>query len=229
MVDGARVVVSSRSQESVDATVAGAGEPARGARDRRGRGQRRPGRRRAAGRAWRSRAGAGWTGRWSAWADHPPRPFWTRPTSSGVRVRVGVPRRRPAGRAPIAPHLPPGRVIGLVLSTLGQDAARRARDQQRAATRPGDVGQAARRRARPARHRGSSACCPGRVLTGRILELTPDRRVARPDGADDPVAAARRLREFGRVAAFLLSPAASYVTGPWCRSTAARCAGSELP
>jgi 3-oxoacyl-[acyl-carrier protein] reductase len=54
---------------------------------------------------------------------------------------------------------------------------------------------------------------PGSVLTDRIRHLTPDQ------AARDAVAATIPLRrmgdpaEFGRVAAFALSPAASYLSG----------------
>jgi 3-oxoacyl-[acyl-carrier protein] reductase len=54
---------------------------------------------------------------------------------------------------------------------------------------------------------------PGRVLTDRLAELAPDE-AARAEMAE--TIPPRRLgapEEFGRVAAFLLSPAASYVSG----------------
>ncbi|HEU0130775.1 MAG TPA: SDR family oxidoreductase [Mycobacteriales bacterium] len=58
---------------------------------------------------------------------------------------------------------------------------------------------------------------PGRVATDRVAEL--DAATGDPDAARERAAAGIPLRrygepaEFGRVAAFLLSPAASYITG----------------
>jgi 3-oxoacyl-[acyl-carrier protein] reductase len=55
---------------------------------------------------------------------------------------------------------------------------------------------------------------PGRVLTGRIRELDgDDPAVAERIAAGIPLRRYGDPAEFGRVAAFLLSPAASYVTG----------------
>ena len=54
---------------------------------------------------------------------------------------------------------------------------------------------------------------PGRVLTDRTLYLTPDE-TDRANAADEiPLRRHGDPGEFGRVAAFILSPAASYVTG----------------
>lgn len=49
---------------------------------------------------------------------------------------------------------------------------------------------------------------PGRIATARLREVFPD-----DDGAGIPLGRAGDPAEFGRVAAFLLSPAASYITG----------------
>ena len=54
---------------------------------------------------------------------------------------------------------------------------------------------------------------PGRLSTPRTLELTPDEQARRGLAESIPLRRFGEPAEFGRVAAFLLSPAASYITG----------------
>jgi 3-oxoacyl-[acyl-carrier protein] reductase len=54
---------------------------------------------------------------------------------------------------------------------------------------------------------------PGRVLTDRTRELTPDPDARERLASAIPLRRYGDAREFGQVAAFVLSPAASYLTG----------------
>jgi 3-oxoacyl-[acyl-carrier protein] reductase len=54
---------------------------------------------------------------------------------------------------------------------------------------------------------------PGRISTARTLELTPDEQARRGLAEAIPLRRFGEPAEFGRVAAFMLSPAASYLTG----------------
>jgi 3-oxoacyl-[acyl-carrier protein] reductase len=54
---------------------------------------------------------------------------------------------------------------------------------------------------------------PGSILTDRVLTLTPDQADRDRVAAQIPLRRHGDPEEFGRVAAFMLSPAASYVTG----------------
>ena len=66
---------------------------------------------------------------------------------------------------------------------------------------------------------------PGAIRTERLARAAGQP----PRGAADPLGRYGEPEEFGRAAAFLLSPAASYVSGVMLPSTAARCAPSEPP
>jgi 3-oxoacyl-[acyl-carrier protein] reductase len=54
---------------------------------------------------------------------------------------------------------------------------------------------------------------PGRILTDRITSLMPDETARTRMAQSIPLRRMGDPHEFGRVAAFLLSPAASYLTG----------------
>ena len=54
---------------------------------------------------------------------------------------------------------------------------------------------------------------PGRILTDRMTSLMPDPQAREQAARTIPLRRMGDPEEFGRVAAFLLSPAASYLTG----------------
>jgi 3-oxoacyl-[acyl-carrier protein] reductase len=207
VAEGARVVVSSRSPESVDAAVAALGDSARGvAAD-----NADP----ASAERLRSVALDTWD------------------RLDGAVISVGGPPATPALGASdeqwrtafesvflgavrmvraIAPHLGPDCAIGLVLSSSAKSPVPGLEISN--GLRPG-LSMWAKQLADELGPRGIRvvSLLPGRVLTDRTVSLTPD-------AADrDRVAKTIPLRrygdpaEFGRVAAFTLSPAASYLTG----------------
>jgi 3-oxoacyl-[acyl-carrier protein] reductase len=207
VADGARVVVSSRSQVSVDAALRELGDSARG--------------------LVADNAAAATPERLAQIALD----TWGR--LDGVLVSVGGPPGTPAlgatdeqwraafesvflgavrtARA-VVPHLGAGGVIGLVLSTSAKNPIGGLEISN--GLRPG-LAMWSKMLADELGPQGIRvfALLPGRVLTDRTKSLTPDP-VDR-----DRLAQAIPLRrygdpeEFGRVAAFLLSPAASYLTG----------------
>lgn len=207
VADGARVVVSSRSQESVDEAVGALGDNARGL---------------AADNADPATAE-----RLAQLAVD----TWGR--LDGALVSVGGPPGTPAlgatdeqwrdafegvflgavrvARA-VVPHLSSGGAFGLVLSTSAKSPIGGLEISN--GLRPG-LAMWSKMLADELGPEGIRvfAMLPGRVLTDRTRSLTPD-------AADrDRIAQAIPLRrygqpeEFGRAGAFLLSPAASYLTG----------------
>ena len=214
--DGARVLISSRSADAVDAAAAAARRRAGGVRrspptwptprppsgwSPRPGDRLRPGRRRADQRRRPRPRHA---------CSRPPRTHWR----AGVESVLLGPLRLVKA---LVPHLGEGAAIGFVLSTSVRAADRPPGHLQRAAARPGDDRQGAGRRARPPRASGCSGCCPARIATDRITEIeaaSGDAAALRArTEAGIPLRRVGRPEEFGRVAAFALSPAASYLTG----------------
>jgi 3-oxoacyl-[acyl-carrier protein] reductase len=208
VTDGARVVVSSRSQASVDAAVATLGsESARGL---------------AADNADQGTA--------DLLADLAIQ-TWGR--LDGALISVGGPPGTTALDATdeqwhaafesvflgavrtvraVIPHLTDGGAIALVLSTsakspiggLGISNGLRPGLAMWAKQLADEVG--------PQRIR-VVGLLPGRVSTDRTLSLTPDPADREKIAAQIPLRRYGDAAEFGRVAAFVLSPAASYLTG----------------
>jgi 3-oxoacyl-[acyl-carrier protein] reductase len=206
--DGARVVVSSRSQESVDAAVAELGRDA------------------AVGVA-ADNADPATPERLVATA----RSEWGR--LDGALISVGGPPGTDAMGASdeqwraafesvflgavritraLMPHLNEGSAVGLVLSSSAKSPVGGIEISN--GLRPG-LAMWAKQVADEFGPRGVRvfSLLPGRVLTDRILALTPDAADRDRLAASIPLRRLGEPAEFGRVAAFLLSPAASYLTG----------------
>jgi 3-oxoacyl-[acyl-carrier protein] reductase len=207
VADGARVVVSSRTQESVDDAVAALGDGARGlvadnadpetaerlvalARDTWGR----------LDGALISVGGPPATEALGASDEQWREAFET--------VFLGAVRTARA----VLPKLGAGGALGLVLSTSVKTPLGGLEISN--GLRPG-LAMWAKMLADEAGPTGVRVfgLMPGRVLTGRIRELTPDPDARSRLAQDIPLRRLGEPAEFGRVAAFLLSPAASYVSG----------------
>lgn len=112
----------------------------------------------------------------------------------------------------LVPHLGTGSAVGLVLSTSVKTPL--AGIEISNGLRPG-LAMWGKQLADELGARGIRvfSLMPGRILTGRILELTPDEQARDRMAQSIPLRRLGDPEEFGRVAAFLLSPAASYLTG----------------
>lgn len=116
----------------------------------------------------------------------------------------------------LVPHLADGAAIGLVLSTSVREPIPHLAISN--ALRPG-LAMTAKALADELGPRGIRVfgLMPGRIATDRIIELdgrTGDAEAARKRAESGiPLRRYGRPEEFGRVAAFALSPAASYLTG----------------
>jgi 3-oxoacyl-[acyl-carrier protein] reductase len=116
----------------------------------------------------------------------------------------------------LVPHLGDGAAIGLVLSTSVREPIRHLAISN--GLRPG-LAMTAKALADELGPRGIRVfgLMPGRIATDRIIEL--DESSGDPEGARAKAEAGIPLRrygrpeEFGRIGAFALSPAASYLTG----------------
>jgi 3-oxoacyl-[acyl-carrier protein] reductase len=213
VADGARVVVSSRSQESVDAAVTELSRMAVDADHVRGL---------AADNADPQTPDRLVQSALDSWGR-----------LDGVLVSVGGPPGTDAlgatdeqwrdafesvllgavrtARA-VVPHLGDGGAIGLVLSSSVKQPVSGIEISN--GLRPG-LAMWAKQLADELGPRGIRvfSLLPGRILTDRITSLMPDPAARDRFAATIPLRRMGEPGEFGRVAAFLLSPAASYVTG----------------
>jgi hypothetical protein len=136
-----------------------------------------------------------------------------RPAGPGPRVRPG---RRTRGRFPDRFPQRDGRIHRLRAGRLRPRTTARTGHLQRALPRPGRRSEDTRRRARPVRD-------PDQRAAARPDRHRPGPRAGRPHRRPDEVCARlsqniplRRYgepAEFGQAAAFVLAPAASYITG----------------
>jgi 3-oxoacyl-[acyl-carrier protein] reductase len=213
VADGARVVVSSRSAESVEDAVRDLGRIAASADDVRGvaadnadpaTGQRLAD---TALDAWGRLDGA------LVSVGGPPATAALDATDEQWRqafesVFLGAVRTARA----VVPQLGDGGALGLVLSTSAKSPIGGLSISN--GLRPG-LAMWAKQLADEVGPRGVRVfgLLPGRVLTDRTLTLTPDPDDRAAVAASIPLRRYGEPAEFGRVAAFLLSPAASYLSG----------------
>jgi 3-oxoacyl-[acyl-carrier protein] reductase len=207
VADGAHVVVSSRSQESVDKAVAELGAGAVGIAadnaDPATPGQLTQTALDTWGRldgALISVGGPPGTDALGASDDQ-----WR---SSFESVFLGAVRTVKA----LVPHLGAGAAIGLVLSTSVKSPISGIEISN--GLRPG-LAMWAKQLADELGPKGIRVftLLPGRILTDRMTSLMPDPADRDRMSATIPLRRMGDPQEFGRTAAFLLSPAASYLTG----------------
>ena len=207
VADGARVVVSSRSQDSVDAAVAALGDNARGL---------------AADNADPATAESVVQLALDTWGrldgalisvggppgTNPPEATdeqWVAAFESVLLGAIRVART-------VVGHLGEGGAIGLVLSSSVKQPV--VGIEISSGLRPG-LAMWAKHLADEIGPKGIRvfSLMPGRILTDRIRSLAPDPDARARMAETIPLRRVGDPEEFGRVAAFLLSPAASYLTG----------------
>src|SRR4051812_37373433 len=207
VADGARVVVSSRSQQSVDAAVAALGDNAHGVAADNADPATAERLVEAAIDSWGRLDGA------LISVGGPPGTDALGATDEQWRdafesVLLGAVRM---ARATV-PHLGEGTAIGLVLSTSVKQPIGGIEISN--GLRPG-LAMWAKQLADELGPRGIRvfSLMPGRILTDRMTSLMPDPAACDRLAQSIPLRRMGDPEEFGRVAAFLLSPAASYLTG----------------
>jgi len=208
VADGARVVVSSRSQESVDAAVAQLGaDVARGLTADNSDPDSAEHLVAAATDAWGRLDGAlvsvgGPPGTDAMGASDEQ---WRAAFESVFLGAVRIVRT-------VVPRLEAGGAIGLVLSTSSKSPISGLAISN--GLRPG-LAMWAKQLADEVGPQGIRivGLLPGRVLTDRTISLTPDPADRERLAQQIPLRRYGESAEFGRVAAFVLSPAASYLTG----------------
>jgi len=205
--DGARVVVSSRSQESVDAAVAKLGANARGlAADNAD--PATPAQLVDLARSGFGRLDGALISVGGPPGTNPPQATEEQWRAAFESVFLGVIRMTQA----LLPHLDEGAAIGLVLSTSVKSPVPGI--EISSGLRPG-LAMWAKHLADDIGQRGVRvfSLLPGRILTDRMTELMPDESDRARMAQTIPLRRMGDPEEFGRIGAFLLSPAASYLTG----------------
>lgn len=207
VADGARVVVSSRSQESVDAAVSALGDNARGVAADNADPQTAERLVQTAIDTWRRLDGAlisvgGPPG------TNPPNATDDQWRDAFESVMLGAIR---VART-VLPHLSDSGAIGLVLSTSVKQPV--GGIEISSGLRPG-LAMWAKHLADEVGPSGMRvfSLLPGRIMTDRMTSLMPDPDAREQLAQTIPLRRMGEPHEFGRVAAFLLSPAASYLSG----------------
>lgn len=207
VADGARVVVSSRSQESVDAAVSALGDNARGVAADNADPQTAERLVQTAIDTWGRLDGAlisvgGPPG------TNPPNATDDQWRDAFESVMLGAIR---VART-VLPHLSDGGAIGLVLSTSVKQPV--GGIEISSGLRPG-LAMWAKHLADEVGPSGVRvfSLLPGRIMTDRMTSLMPDPDARAHLAQTIPLRRMGEPHEFGRVAAFLLSPAASYLSG----------------
>ena len=208
VAEGARVVISSRSQESVDSAVSTLGPEVAGHRGRTTPTRRRPERlAHSAIETWGRLDGA------LISVGGPPGTDALGATDEQWRdafesVFLGAVRTARA----VVPHLSSGGALGLVLSTSAKSPIGGLAISN--GLRPG-LAMWAKQLADEVGPQGIRVVglLPGRVLTDRTISMTPAESDRDKIATQIPLRRYGDPEEFGQVAAFVLSPAASYLTG----------------